>query len=174
MRKSLLAYLLLHAVALLLTASAQQQPDTSSRISELNWFSGNWTCAGKFTSGKSISAKVSFESTLDGKWILFRHDDDPPFKYHALSEWGWEKKSQRFLSLIQDSTGGVRAFYSPGWDGAKLLWEGGALSSEQPSSERFEFTRLDDSAFQVSYSYRKNEDWVSVDTSRCIRVKAKP
>ena len=131
-------------------------------------------CEGKFTSGKSISANLSFETTLDDNWILFRHDDNPPFSYHALSEWGWDQKSQQFVSLVEDSAGGARAFYSSGWKDGKLLWEGGSLGLGSTHSERFEFTKLDENAFQVAYSYSKNANWTPIDTSQCTRVKLEP
>jgi len=172
MTKALLSCLLVFVFAPL--CLAQQQPATSSQISELRWFVGHWNCEGKFASGKSISANASFEATLDDHWILFRHDDNPPFNYHALSEWGWSDKSQQFVSLIQDSGGGARAFYSSGWTGAKLRWEGGAFNPDQAHSERFEFSKLDNDAFQVAYSYFKDGKWISVDASKCTRVNLSP
>ncbi|HEX5315639.1 MAG TPA: hypothetical protein VFX22_03225 [Candidatus Kapabacteria bacterium] len=117
---------------------------------------------------------MSFETTLVDHWILFRHDDNPPFSYHALSEWGWDQKSQQFVSLIQDSAGGARAFYSSGWTDGKLLWEGGSLGPDPTHSERFEFAKIDENTFQVAYSYLKNGNWMAVDTSRCTRIKLEP
>lgn len=155
-------------------ALAQNTPPKESRVSDLKWLAGHWDCEGKFASGKSISAKVSFEMILDGHWILFRHDDNPPFSYHALSEWGWDQKSDQFVSLVEDSAGGARVFYSSGWDDGKLLWEGGSLDANATHSERFEFMKLDENAFQVTYSYLKNGTWTQVDTSRCTRGKLEP
>lgn len=107
MRIAKLVCLVVVAVAV---ASAQSTP-APPRISELNWTLGTWSYDGQFvSSGKKISADVSFETALDGKWILFRHDDRPPFQYHALAEWGWDAKAQEFVSTIQDSAGGVRVF----------------------------------------------------------------
>jgi len=85
---SFVLFLALAIAAQCQTKQAQAAPSGKS-IADLQWFSGHWSCDGKFVgSGKAISADLSFEPALDGKWILFRHDDRPPFAYHALSEWG--------------------------------------------------------------------------------------
>jgi len=161
MRRILLAGLLLVAA----TAFSQERP--SGSVTGLNFFLGKWSCDGKFVkSGKEISADVSFESVLDGKWILFRHDDRPPFSYHALAEWGWDTKKNTFVSTIQDSSGGLRMFRSNGWSGEKLIWDGGDFSGTA-QTQRFEFERLGADQFKVSYSLHKDERWVNVDTSTC-------
>jgi hypothetical protein len=156
---------------LLLTNSAQCQTTSMGKgIADLQWFSGRWSCEGKFIgSGKAISADVSFEPVLENKWMLFRHDDRPPFSYHALSEWGWDEKGQQYVSTVQDSTGGVRLFYSDGFSDSKLVWEGQALGNPAAPAERFEFTRNGENGFTVSYSFQKDGKWQPVDTSVCSR-----
>lgn len=174
MRNSARFFLLASLLILPFSTPAQNAPSDTSPIAQLHWFTGHWACEGKFASGKSISANLNFETSLDDHWILFRHDDNPPFSYHALSEWGWDQKSQQFVSLIQDSAGGARVFYSSGWKDGKFLWEGGSLSANFTHSERFEFTKIDVDTFLVSYSYLKSGNWMAVDTSRCTRVKVPP
>jgi hypothetical protein len=134
-------------------------------------FVGRWHCDGKFArNGKPISANLVFESILRGRFILFRHDDELPFNYHAWSEWGWDANRRQFISTIQDISGGVRLFRSPGWVEGTLTWSGGDLPDS--SDQRFVFERLGDRKFRVSY-FQKNEDsWQAVDSSSCSRVGA--
>jgi hypothetical protein len=154
------------------TASGNASINASIKksVADLQWFSGHWSCDGKFAgSGKAISADVSFEPALENKWMLFRHDDRPPFSYHALSEWGWDEKGQRYVSTVQDSTGGARVFYSHGFSDSKLVWDGKALGSSDGPSERFEFVKNGPNIFTVSYSFQKDGQWRAVDTSTCTR-----
>jgi hypothetical protein len=130
------------ACLLLTNAARCEMTSTGKSVADLQWFSGRWSCDGKFIgSGKVISADVSFEPVLENKWILFRHDDRPPFSYHALSEWGWDEKGQQYVSTVQDSTGGIRLFYSDGFSDSKLVWEGQALGNPAARAERFEFIK---------------------------------
>jgi len=132
------------------------------------FFEGRWHCDGKFTkSGKAISANLGFEPILDNKFLLFRHDDEPPFNYHAWSQWGWDGNLRAFVSTIQDSTGGVRLFRSGGWVGQTVEWSGGSLPDS--SDQRYVFERLDALSFRVSYSYKKGNSWMTVDSSVCGR-----
>lgn len=132
-------------------------------------FVGRWHCDGKFASNaKAISANLAFESILDGRFILFRHDDEPPFNYHAWSEWGWDATTRQFVSTIQDSSGGVRIFVSPGWEGQTLTWSGGSLPDS--SDQRFVFERLGDNNFRVSYFHKKDASWLAVDSSSCSKA----
>lgn len=143
---------------------------TAKGIADLQWFSGHWSCDGKFeTSQKAISADLWFEPALENKWMLFHHDDRPPFSYHALSEWGWDEKASRYVSTVQDSAGGIRAFYSPGFSDSRLVWEGRTLETPTAPAERFEFTKTGPDTFTVSYSFQKDAQWKKVDTSNCKR-----
>jgi hypothetical protein len=161
---------LLRVSIFLLTTAFTSNCQTAKGMADLRWFAGHWSCDGKFeTSQKSISADLFFEPALENKWLLFHHDDRPPFSYHALSEWGWEEKASRYVSTVQDSTGGVRAFYSTGFTDSKFLWEGRALENPSAPAERFEFTKTGPNTFTVSYSFQKDGQWKKVDTSACAR-----
>jgi hypothetical protein len=166
--------LILWALSFSLTNSAQGQTASANKsLSDLQWFAGHWSCDGKFIrSGKAISADLSFELALEDKWMLFRHDDRPPFSYHAISEWGWDEKGQRYVSTVQDSTGGIRLFYSPGFADSKLVWDSKALGDPAAPAERFEFIKNSPDIFTVSYSFQKGGQFQAVDTSTCTRKKA--
>ncbi len=150
-------------------AFAQVKADGPEGLASLRYFVGNWHCDGKFaTSGKEISAKLRFEPVLDGKFIVFKHDDEPPFGYHAHAYWGWDKASGQFVSTIHDSTGGTRVFRSSGWKGMTLEWVGGDLPSG--GNQQFTFERLDEKKFRVSYLFKRNAAWSLVDTSVCTSM----
>jgi|HubBroStandDraft_4_1064222.scaffolds.fasta_scaffold286610_2 hypothetical protein len=139
-------------------------------LAPLAYFTGDWECSGKFdSSGKTIEAHQHFAPDLDGAWILFRHDDKPPFSYHALAEWGWNETSKEFVMTVEDSFAGVRVFHSGGWEGTQLRWDGDALGGASSASQRFTFERLDDRHFQVSYFTLKNNAWSRMDASTCSK-----
>lgn len=151
-------------------SSSAATPELKPELTSLAYFLGEWDCSGKFdANGKSIDAHQYFAVDLDSAWIVFRHDDKPPFNYHALSEWGWDSANKRFLMTVQDSAGGARVFYSSGWESTGLLWEGGAVGSTASPGERFSFERLDDHHFKVSYFFLKNGAWSRMDSSTCTK-----
>lgn len=168
---SILRLLLLSSaftVAALPLARAQSKTDADADagVKSLEFFNGDWHCDGKFPStGKAISANLHFEPVLDGKFIFFKHDDEPPFNYHAHSYWGWDQVTKQFVSTVHDSIGGTRIFRSNGWQGATLNWLGGDLPAS--ADQKFVFEQLEAKKFRVSYSYIRNGGWVSVDTSVC-------
>jgi len=126
------------------TAPSRVTPQLKDPISSLGYFIGDWDCSGNFdSSGKTIEALQHFAPELDGAWMTFRHDDKPPFGYHALAEWGWDVYQKQFVMTVQDSSGGLRLFRSNGWSSGTLQWTGGAAGVPPDSNQRFSFERLD-------------------------------
>ena len=154
-----------------LPASPQSPaPQKTPALIPLEAFLGEWSCSGKFEgSGKVIEAHQSFRYDLDNKWILFRHDDQPPFLYHALAEWGWDKPRNELVMFVQDSGGGIRKFHSPGMQSGELVWDGDALRAPDPERERFTFQTIDSSHFKVSYFVLRDNAWKLVDASLCSK-----
>jgi hypothetical protein len=155
----------------LLTLALPCAPQSSAPngIAQLQYFLGEWDCAGKFVrSGKSIEAHLKFEAVLDQKFMLFQHDDKPPHNYHALAEWGWDETGKRFVSTVQDSSGGSRLFHASGWQGAQLTWEGGSIGSAD--DQQFLFEKLPPQKFRISYAVQKNGSWTTVDVSICTKT----
>jgi hypothetical protein len=164
---SLLSLLVL-ASTLSGVGSQEGAPKSTDRaLAPFSVFLGDWDCAGTFAnSGKAIEARLSFKRDLDGRWILFRHDDKPPFSYHALSEWGWDAARMEFVMLVEDSTGGLRSFRSTGLRERKIIWDGGAFQSAKPD-QRFIFEVIDSDHFRVSYFRQTDGNWRLVDSSTC-------
>ena len=145
-----------------------ETPSLKPALAPLNYFMGDWECTGKFdSSGKTIEAHQHFAAELDGSWIIFRHDDKPPFNYHAMAEWGWSDSEKKFVMIVQDSGGGVRLFHSAGWDARELQWDGDATGAASAAGQRFTFEQRDDTHFEVSYFVLKNAAWSRVDASTC-------
>lgn len=139
-------------------------------IASLRYFVGDWECSGKFdSSGKTIDAHQRFAAELEGAWVSFRHDDKPPFGYHALAEWGWDSEQKKFVMLVVDSFGGTRLFYSEGWNSTQWQWDGDAVNAKSAPHQRFSFERLDDRHFRVSYFTLKDGEWSRVDASTCSK-----
>ena len=140
--------LLAAITAFALPAATQTADAAKTQVAVLTYFLGHWECAGKFdASGKPIEAELGFESILDSHFVLFRHDDKPPHKYHAWAEWGWDSDNKRFVATVQDSFAGTtRLFYTSGWDGARLVWEGGAVGKD--ADQQFVFERCRRSSFK--------------------------
>jgi hypothetical protein len=158
---------LLATLMLAINSTAQNAP--ASRIGELNYFLGRWACSGKFTrSGVAIDAHLQFELILNQSFILFRHDDKPPHNYHAWAEWGWDAAGNQFVSTVQDSAGGTRVFHSAGWQGDRLIWQGGSPGSDD---QEFAFERIPPKQFRVRYAVRKDGAWTEVDASTCSQQK---
>ncbi len=145
-------------------------PELKPELAPLAYFIGDWDCSGKFdASGKVIEAHQHFTADLDGAWIMFRHDDKPPFSYHALAEWGWDASRKKFVMTVQDSFAGVRVFYSSGWDSTQLQWDGDTIGSTATPAQRFIFERIDDRHFKVSYFTLKGDAWPRMDSSTCSK-----
>jgi hypothetical protein len=70
---------------------------------------------------------------------------------------------------VQDSAGGVRLFHSNGWNSAQLQWDGDTVGVTSVPGQRFNFERLDDRHFRVSYFTLKNGAWSRVDPSMCSK-----
>lgn len=173
-RKSAIgAALVLTALTVISCCLFSQTPPSSDlkpELSALSYFAGDWDCSGKFdSSGKSINAHQNFAPELGGAWMFFRHDDKPPFSYHALSEWGWDANGKQFVMTAQDNFGGVRLFHSSGWNLTQLQWDGDAIGATTAPAQRFTFERIDDHHFKVSYFTRKADNWSRVDASTCSK-----
>jgi hypothetical protein len=168
--KTLIA-LLAWIAAAALPGVAQATDNAKTHVAELNYFVGRWQCAGTFaSSGAKIEANLEFESILDSHFILFRHDDKPPHKYHAWSEWGWDNDAHQFIASVQDSfAGATRLFRADAWKEDELVWQGGSAGEE--ADQQFVFKRLSAKQFRVSYATRKNGAWNTVDDSVCSRIE---
>ncbi len=155
---------------ILVTASAfccAQQPSTDPTM--IKFFGGNWSCAGKFASGKKIEAEVSFTPELDGKWLLYRHSDRPPGPFKALTQWGGDQPSGSLVSVMEDNFGNARLFTSDGWKDGSVTFSRAAILDQKISQERFRYERQSDDSFKMTYERSADGEWKMGDFIVCTR-----
>lgn len=152
----------------------QEQPQSSAlkpELQPLSYFIGQWNCSGEFpTSHKPISSRISISSDLDGYWLAFRWDDNPPSQFHALELWGFDKAAKQFTNSIYDNFSGMRIFHSSGWTGDELTWGPRDLPPNSPIvSERFVFDRKSAKEFVISWEVRRTQaqQWTVGDRLTC-------
>jgi hypothetical protein len=153
------------------TSSAPAAPSLKPELAPLSFFIGQWSCEGEFiNSKKAITSRIAVTPDLDGAWLLFRWDDNPPNRFHALELWGYDKNSKQFANFAHDNFGGARLFNSPGWDGDTFTWTGDALASPPILDQRFVIERKTPSSFVISWQTRKPDaDWNTGDRLACSR-----
>jgi hypothetical protein len=137
-------------------------------LKPLHFFAGRWACAGEFPrTGRHIASEERFAPDLMGRWLVMRHDDRPPFAYHALEAWGYDASQKRFINYLFDNVPQVREYVSPGWVGSRLTW---TLRAQSGKGDRFVFERKSGSEYQVDYSVTlEGKAWILVDTLKCQR-----
>jgi hypothetical protein len=147
---------------------ASSSPRLKKELQPLAYFAGHWTCSGVFPStGKEIASDLVARVDLDGAWLMLRHDDAPPNRFHAAELWGFAPESNEFVAYIFDNFGGARKFTSPGWADTQWIWSG---EPGPATSERFVFTRVSATALTTSYEVKRGSaDWAIGDKLTCKR-----
>jgi hypothetical protein len=142
-----------------------------SELRPLSFFIGHWDCSGEFpASHKPISSRVVFSPELDGSWLTFRWDDNPPNRFHALELWGYDKFAHDFTNSIYNNFGGVYLYNSAGWIGDELTWGPRDLPPNSPIvSERYVIDRKSPKEFVISWEVRRTQapQWTVGDTLTC-------
>jgi hypothetical protein len=138
----------------------------SSPPTSFQYFVGTWKCSGTFPArGRAISSTLEFESDLDGAGVVLRQDDNPPNAFHAAFLWG-PAPDGSLVSIVQDSTGGVRRFTSSGWSADTLVWQS---DSAVTPAQRFTYQRIDADTMQVEWQAMRDGSYRVGDTLRCVR-----
>ena len=164
MSKSLILFL-----GLICSCGAALASTEPSSMHTLDYFTGEWACAGSFpASGKTITSLIRYESNLGGFALLKHHDDtSPPALYHAVEAWGYDAKKQQFNATILDNFGGARIFHSEGWKDRTLSW---ASAAEVQPVQRFIYVKLDERSYQVDWQVAHDgTHFVVGDTLTCKR-----
>ena len=156
-----------------LTWAGEPQPatePTKSMADLVDFFNGEWQCAGQFSSGKKITSTESFESLLGGVWLQQVHHDDPRFGYHAYSMWGVDRDSGHLLVTIYDVTGGKRMFSSPTYAAPTIILSILPGPESKTVTERFIYERKSTTAFSFEYQTpNASGAWAMVDHLECRR-----
>jgi hypothetical protein len=150
---------------LLCTTPALRSQTPTVHPGLFEYFTGHWHCAGAFASGKPIASDAAFTPDLENHWLQYRHDDEPPNRYHALSIWGIDAHTNRLVSAVHDNFGGVRFFVSSGWDGQRVIFD------NDTDHSRFTYTVDTPTAFRMRYEVSRDSarTWTLGDSLRCVK-----
>jgi hypothetical protein len=173
---ALLPFIALSVIAVLGAPANKTQDQTPTSalkpdLQPLSFFIGHWSCAGEFpASHKPISSHISISSDLDGSWLAFRWDDNPPNQFHALELWGFDKIEHHFTNSIYNNFGGVYLYNSAGWLGDQLTWGPRDLPPNLPiAREQYVIDRKSTKEFVISWEIvRKSQtQWTVGDRLTC-------
>jgi hypothetical protein len=165
----------LSLTVLLVTAMAFGTPESGSAQDGdfrhlVDFFQGQWTCAGHFANGTAIFSDEAFESLLGGVWLQEVHHDRPPFSYHAYSIWGVDSRSHELTLTIHDSSGGLRIFASPNWSQPAITFDVSPISGHVGKKERFVYVQQPPDSFSFEYQRGTDSgDWKMGDHVDCKR-----
>ena len=130
---------------------------------------GQWKCRGQFANGKAITSSESFAPLFGGRWLLERHQDEPPFNYEAHALWGFDPRTAVFTLSIYDNFGGQRLFTSHGWQQGALTFEARPLLSPPAHQERFIYKSAG-AGYSVEYQILDHTgSWKQGDALECRR-----
>jgi len=135
----------------------------------IKFFVGSWGCAGEFANGKKIEADVSFASELEGKWLLYRHEDRPPGRFKATALWGVDQGSGKLISVMEDNFGNARLFTSEGWKNGLVTFTRAEFLDQKINQERFRYERQSDNGFKMTYERLVDAQWKMGDFIVCTR-----
>ncbi|MDF0717146.1 hypothetical protein PY092_13365 [Muricauda sp. 334s03] len=131
----------------------------------INFFVGNWYGEGEFSSGKKISANLTFKMTLNNNWLSYEHTDLPPNKYKALSYWGIDRSTGEFVAYSVNNLQGHKRFSSNGWvDGKLILSADRYFPGQGLVFEHFIYEKKSEKSFKMTYEMSKDGmDWKMID-----------
>lgn len=129
-------------------------------------FVGGWTCHGQSASGKVIGGHTTFEWALGRKWIVMRHQDNPPSTYEVASWWGFDALGKQMTGTIFDNMGTLRHYVLSDAAGHRLTLENTATTGY---IDRFVFQSHGKNSYQVTYYRKAGDRWKKVDSSTCRR-----
>lgn len=135
----------------------------------MKFFAGSWGCAGEFASGKKIEADVGFAPELDGKWLLYRHEDRPPGQFKAMAMWGVDQASVKLISVMEDNFSNARLFTSDGWKDGGVTFTRAEFLVQKINQERFRYERQSESTFKMTYERLVDAQWKMGDFIICTR-----
>jgi Protein of unknown function (DUF1579) len=167
---SVIASVLLFALAARPKPANQPSPKLKKELESLTPLIGKWACQGVFPSnGKHIESQITFTPDLEGAWLSMRHDDLPPNAFHAAEFWGFDSSAKQFVAFIYDNFGGSRKFTSSGWtDEGKLIWMGETSQTDPPTTQRFVYKLDNPAQFVLNWEVRRGAaDWAIGDTLTC-------
>lgn len=173
-RRILLFVFLVSLVSL--SAFAQSAPMSSSKLSELQYFAGNWSCSGtSFAMPSSPEhptkgmAKAGW--TLSNQWLSINYDETKDAKNpHPIMVrlfLGYDPQLKQLVSGSVDNMGGYSTGASDGWMNSMLTFEGPTHMNGMTTKSRETFTKKSATELMHSSSIEMNGKWQKLDEETC-------
>ena len=159
-----------------LTAFAQPAPMASSKLSELQYFAGTWSCTGtSFAMGPmpehATKATVKASWTLGNQWLQIDYSEmkDPknPNPVMARLYLGYDPQLKQLVSGSLDNMGGYSTGAADGWMNSMLTFEGPNHMSGMTAKSREMFTKKSATEVVHSSSVEMNGKWQKLDEETC-------
>jgi len=130
----------------------------------LEYFSGDWSGKGKFTSGKELESDFSFAPDPESQWILVHQKEKPPQTFEFMALWSVDSVSGDLVMLMAGNQAtGARLFHSHGWQEGKIVFQSVPELRSHFALERFAFERVSAAEFHSTYE-------MSFDDAKTWRV----
>ena len=165
------------AAAVVMAAAAQAQemmPKPAPEMSQLAFFQGDWTCAGKMletpmSPAGAMTGTASIKTDLGGFYQTLTMTGNmpnmPPF--HGTAHTTWDPAAKQFVMFWFDSMGGWSRATSSGWKGDVLVYEGEGQMGTMPMKGRDTFTKNADGSFKHTWDVDMGGKWVPMGEETC-------
>jgi hypothetical protein len=152
------------AVALTTFAVAQnsssvQTPDKPRLPQDLvNYFAGDWSGKGRFTSGRDLESDFSFAPQLENQCVLVHQKEKSPNTFEFSALWNVDSISGDLIMLLAGNHDtGARIFRSHGWQDGRITFQSVPDLRSYWALERFTFERESATVFHSTYEYSKDD-----------------
>lgn len=158
--------LLILAFALSLTPFAAAQNSSSAQTSGkprlpqdlVNYFAGDWSGKGKFTSGRDLESDFNFVPQLENQCVFVHQKEKPPNTYEFSALWSVDSVSGQVVMLLAGNTDtGARIFRSHGWQDGKIVFQSVPELRSYWALERFTFERESATVFHGTYEFSQDD-----------------
>jgi len=155
-------------------------PKPAPEMSQLSYFVGTWSCAGKafaspFGPEHATEGVAHAQMALDGFRLVIHYDETKTaantMPYHALQVVGWDAGQKAFDSVCFDGFGSTCTQTTQGWKGRVLVFEGTALMMGQKGGVRDTFTKS--SGTEMTHKGEMQGEggkWTATDEETCHRA----
>ena len=144
---------------------------------QLDFFLGNWSCAGKAFANEmgpehATAATVHAVKAAGDRWVHIAYDEKKTAAnaqpYHVGVYMGYDAGKKQFVESCVDNLGGYCTQSSAGWNGDSLVFEGSANGSGQTFAVRDTFTK--EGTRQLTHRGEMqgaDKQWTKTDEESC-------
>ena len=162
------------AVLLQAAALAQDVPKPAPEMSQIAYFEGSWTCAGKMNASPmgpagEIQSTADIKKDLNGFFqsgmIKGTMKNMPPMegRFHAT----YDPAAKQFVMLWVDNMGGWAQSTSAGWKGDTIVYTGESHMGPQKMRSRDTFTRSGTGTMKHTWEAELNGKWTPLGEETC-------